>query len=38
VNSHFIGAPELGTGREEKSGKTVMDKKFLEKIEAVRRY
>jgi hypothetical protein len=37
-HSHFIGAPELGTGRENKSGKTVMDKKFLEKIEAVRRY
>ncbi|KAM0835730.1 hypothetical protein ACQ4PT_062756 [Festuca glaucescens] len=30
-------APELGTGRENKSGKTVMDKKFLEKVEAVRR-
>ncbi|KAI4967316.1 hypothetical protein ZWY2020_028719 [Hordeum vulgare] len=30
-------APELGIGRENKSGKTVMDKKFLEKVEAVRR-
>ncbi|XP_037487109.1 uncharacterized protein LOC119365571 isoform X1 [Triticum dicoccoides] len=30
-------APELGIGRENKSGKTGMDKKFLEKVEAVRR-
>ncbi|XBJ04370.1 hypothetical protein VPH35_023315 [Triticum aestivum] len=30
-------APELGIGRENKSDKTVMDKKFLEKVEAVRR-
>ncbi|EMS61677.1 hypothetical protein TRIUR3_25337 [Triticum urartu] len=29
-------APELGIGRENKSDKTVMDKKFLEKVEAVR--
>ena len=34
----FVGAPELGNGRENKSGKTMMDKKFLEKVEAVRRY
>ncbi|CAM0905735.1 unnamed protein product [Alopecurus aequalis] len=31
-------APELGNGRENKSGKIVMDKKFLEKIEDVRRF
>lgn len=30
-------APELGLGRENKSGKTVVDKVFLEKVEAVRR-
>uniref|UniRef100_A0A0E0Q6R4 Tetratricopeptide repeat-like domain-containing protein n=1 Tax=Oryza rufipogon TaxID=4529 RepID=A0A0E0Q6R4_ORYRU len=30
-------APELGTRRESKSAKTVMDKQFLEKVEAVRR-
>ncbi|XP_066389775.1 protein SLOW GREEN 1, chloroplastic-like isoform X2 [Miscanthus floridulus] len=29
--------PELRTGSENKSGKQVMDKKFLEKVEAVRR-
>ncbi|KAL6842244.1 hypothetical protein ACP4OV_027892 [Aristida adscensionis] len=29
--------PELRTGREGKSGKQVMDKQFLEKVEAVRR-
>uniref|UniRef100_A0A0E0EA88 Tetratricopeptide repeat-like domain-containing protein n=1 Tax=Oryza meridionalis TaxID=40149 RepID=A0A0E0EA88_9ORYZ len=29
--------PELGTRRESKSAKTVMDKQFLEKVEAVRR-
>jgi hypothetical protein len=38
VYLHFTGAPEIGTGRENKSGKEVMDKKFLEKVEAVRRY
>ncbi|KAG8080902.1 hypothetical protein GUJ93_ZPchr0007g4633 [Zizania palustris] len=30
-------APELRVGRESKSAKTVMDKQFLEKVEAVRR-
>ncbi|KAF0908676.1 hypothetical protein E2562_027232 [Oryza meyeriana var. granulata] len=30
-------ASELGIGRERKSAKTVMDKQFLEKVEAVRR-
>uniref|UniRef100_A0A0D9WXR4 Tetratricopeptide repeat-like domain-containing protein n=1 Tax=Leersia perrieri TaxID=77586 RepID=A0A0D9WXR4_9ORYZ len=30
-------APELGIGRESKSAKTVVDKQFLEKVEAVRR-
>ncbi|ONM52846.1 Tetratricopeptide repeat (TPR)-like superfamily protein [Zea mays] len=32
------GVPELRTESENKSGKKVMDKKFLEKVEAVRRY
>jgi len=29
--------PELRTGSEKRSGKQVMDKKFLQKVEAVRR-
>jgi hypothetical protein len=38
VHSLFSGVPELRSGSENKSGKQVMDKKFLEKVEAVRRY
>ncbi|XP_039838726.1 uncharacterized protein LOC120698974 isoform X3 [Panicum virgatum] len=33
----FLGVPELRTGSENRSGKQVMDKKFLQKVEAVRR-
>ncbi|KAG2632990.1 uncharacterized protein LOC120659841 isoform X2 [Panicum virgatum] len=36
-HSLFLGVPELRTGSENRSGKQVMDKQFLQKVEAVRR-
>jgi hypothetical protein len=36
-HSLFLGVPEFRTGSENRSGKQVMDRQFLEKVEAVKR-